>query len=1034
MRSERLLTQLHQKRNLNNEGSIEFLYYHNLSAIEYSRDNQKLSTIFESDYYYEKHHAYPVNFPKIYDQSLTGGEVIVLVNGTPIEQYSEDNGYTNYSLLRSGDSDNCLIYKRYKKFNMDGSTSILSLTHEESPNIDVTVIILKKRQEYYKVLRSTMTDTDLATMTSNYGFLCLANDRLHINEDATHKLPNDTFFFFRTYSLKEITSSGVWYLPDEFNDGESVFVRDVLHITPDGKFLCNAKFEGTLPLGIKKPELINDHTIVTEDTVNIKTFVLFNSTESTSLLDIAKDNGLLDPSIFKGVDATKLTFPFHIADNEVLEHFQNTENEEYYNRLMNLKDTDSEFLSGMIEEPKVVHSFLLSEMDYSLNAIKLIEDNMMYSPTSPSVYMSINAPIGYEPVLYVDGLRKPRDNFMWQYKGSRYQICLPVSVLHPITTDWQPFDDFAVNPYERTYAQYERYKDKLVSSHKYERRITFVFEDIETRQEYNYLTTPHRERMVEFPLELDEGNRFKNGQFEMYLNGEYIPPPEVQCIEMDGIKFLEFKRYIPNSSMLTVVIYDENIKKEIVPIPKEASSKLVNMTWAPYAKFNSKVFHKGSLVSDDVYCKHVSPSLTYFRLDTSNSIAYESKNYINLKLVDKVEDNYGMIAYDMERKELNLSSTDAARALNEVGYFSQSALLKGLPAGEYALKGVLKNNPMYQPASWVRVFIRWTNGLGHEITVEKELPTHVYDDYKLEFALEDPVTNIEIGVKCSEDTMNKIYTLFDCVLMRVVDMPDEENALFTVVKTNPLLNKEVVLTEHNLHDALWREVRLKGTVDDWVYLEKSNTDSFINNELEVKAYEKQPSFVGKEVNSYITRVMMESHNADYLKTEMDKKLLKIDWLYAARGEWTDLEYYNLIKDIIKYCIFIGDVELPAIMNERITAKYMRFVDANNRIVIDCSDNKLAYRMFFCRDPEEYALTVEAYNLASGKTESEVERKVLDSVRDNGIPTVKDTFVDSEGNVYVTDTGRYVRPSDGSRDIRPICLLNRPLETVPYIED
>ena len=114
MRSERLLTQLHQKRNLNNEGSIEFLYYHNLSAIEYSRDNQKLSTIFESDYYYEKHHAYPVNFPKIYDQSLTGGEVIVLVNGTPTEQYSEDNGYTNYSLLRSGDSDNCLIYKRYK--------------------------------------------------------------------------------------------------------------------------------------------------------------------------------------------------------------------------------------------------------------------------------------------------------------------------------------------------------------------------------------------------------------------------------------------------------------------------------------------------------------------------------------------------------------------------------------------------------------------------------------------------------------------------------------------------------------------------------------------------------------------------------------------------------------------------------------------------------------------------------------------------------------------------------------------------------
>ena len=43
-------------------------------------------------------------------------------------------------------------------------------------------------------------------------------------------------------------------------------------------------------------------------------------------------------------------------------------------------------------------------------------------------------------------------------------------------------------------------------------------------------------------------------------------------------------------------------------------------------------------------------------------------------------------------------------------------------------------------------------------------------------------------------------------------------------------------------------------------------------------------------------------------------------------------------------------------------------------------------------------------------------------------------MDSEGNVYVTDTGRYVRPSDGSRDIRPICLLNRPLATVPYIED
>ena len=1033
MRSERLLTQLHQKRNLNNEGSIEFLYYHNLSAIEYSRDNQKLSTIFESDYYYEKHHAYPVNFPKIYDQSLTGGEVIVLVNGTPIEQYTEDNGFINYSLLRGGDSDNCLIYKRHRKFNMDGTTTILSLTHEDAPNIDVTVIILKKRQDYYRVARSAMSDADLNTMIGGYGFLCLANDRIHINEDATNKASTDIFFFFKEFYLKEITSNGVWYLPDRFNDGLSVFVRDVLHITPNGKFICDAKFTGTMPEGIEKPLLLNDHTIVTADTDNIKTYVLYDDTESTSLLDIAKDNGLLPSSIFEGADASGLNYPFHIMDNEEYEHFQTPENESNYNRLMNLHDSDSAFLSGMIEEPKVVHTFLLSELDYGLESIKNIEKNMNYKPTGPSVYMCIDAPMGHEPVLYIDGLRKPRDNFMWQYKGSRYHISLPVSIMHPLTTEWQPFDDYELNPYARTYALYERYRAKLTAVNKFEKRLTLIFEDTETRQEFNYLTMPFRERMIEFPVELEKDNRFKKGQFEMYLNGEYIPPPEVQCIEIDGIKLLEFKRYIPNESMLTVVMYDENIGKSIIPIPKSAESKLINLTWAPYAKYNSKIFHKGRLVSDDLYCKHITPSLTYLRLDTSNSIAYYPNNYIDNKLIEKVEDLFGTISYDINKKELIMGSTDAARGLNEKGYFGQSGIVRGLPAGEYELKGILKNNPVYQPASWIRVFVRWTTSLGHVMYVEKALPNNVYEDLSLIFALEDTTTDIEIGMKCSEDTLNKTYTLFDCTLLRMFEIPDEENALFTFTKLQPLVNKEFTLTEHNLHDSLWREVRLKGTTDEWVYLDKSNTDEFIGQEIEVKAFDKQPSFVGEEVNSYFTRVMLNQSNADYVKAEMDKTLLAIDWIYTARGEWTDIDYYNLIKDIMKYCLFIGDIELPKIMNTRITSKYMKFVDANNRIVINCNDTKLAYRLFFCRTQEEYDTTVADYNLRSGKTESEKERKALDYIYANGLPTIKETFVDGEGNVYVTDTGRYIRPMDGSKEILDRCLLARPLQTVPYTE-
>lgn len=1034
MRSERLLTQLHQKRNLNNEGSIEFLYYHNLSPIEYSRDNQKLSTIFESDYYYEKHFAYPVNFPKIYDQSLTGGEVIVLVNGTPIEQYTADNGYTNFSLIRSGDSDKCLIYKRYRKFNADGTNTILSLTHEEAPNIDVTVIILKKRQEYYRVARSAMSDTDLSSMTSNFGFLCLANNRLHINEDAISKSSTDLFFFFKEFALKEISANGIWYLPDRFNDGDSVFVRDVLHITPNGKFVCNSKFTGSLPDGLDKPVLLNDHTIVTADTANLKTFVLFDATESTSLLDIAKDNGLLPFEIFTGTDVSKLNFPFHISENEEFEHFQNPENETNYNRLMDLHDSDSEFLGGFIEEPKVVHTFMLSDLDYSLASINKIKENMLYDSTGPSIYMSLDAPIGHEPVLYIDGLRKPRDNFMWQYKGSRYQISLPVGVLHPLTNEWQPFDEFQLNPYERTYTQYDKYRKKLEAVHKFDKRITIVFEDRETMQEFNYLTMPHRECMIEFPVELEKGDRFKNGQYELYLNGEYIPPPEVQCIEMDGIKFLEFKRYVPNSSMLTVVMYDESIRKQIIPVPKDAQSKLIDFTWAPYSKYNSKVFHKGRLVSDDLYCKHVAPSLTYLRLDTSNSIAYAPNNFIDNRLIDKVEDNFGTISYDIDKKELIMSSTDSSRGITEKGYFSQSSMVKGLGAGEYELKGILKNNPVYQPANWVRVFVRWTTALGHTMIVEKALPDNVYDDFSLLFALEDTSTDIEIGMKSSEDTLNKTYTLFDCVIMKIIEIPDEENALYTFTKTQPLLNKEFMLTEHNLHDTLWREIRLKGTADNWVYLDKSNTEEFIDKEIEVKAYEKQPSFVGREVNSYITRVMTNSYNADYLKSKMDEKLLKVDWLYTARGEWTDLDYYNLIKDIMKYCLFIGDVELPAIMNERIASRYMRFVNSDNRIVIDCSDTKLAYRMFFCRDMDEYNSTVEAYNLASGKTESELERKVLDYIFINGIPTIKETFIDKDGNAYVSDTGRYVRPTDESKVIPPICLLARPLDTVPYVED
>lgn len=1034
MRSERLLAQLHQKRNLMNESSIEFLYYSNLSPIEYSRDNQKLSAIFESDYFYEKHYAYPVNFPKIYDQSLTGGEVIILVNGVPIEQFTKDNGYINYSLLRSGDSDNCLIYKRYRKFNNDGTTSILSLTHEDAPNIDVTVIILKKRQEYFRVPRLSMTDTDLSTMTSSYGFLCLANDRIHINEDATNKSPTDVFFFFKAYTLKEITSNGIWYLPDKFNNGESVFVRDVFHITPDGKFVCNSKYEGVLPNGIPKPVLVNDHTIFTSDTDAIKTFVLFMSTESTSLLDIAKDNGLLDSTIFEGTDVSKLNYPFHIAENEEYEHFQNPENEEYYNRLMNLHDSDSEFLSGLIEEPKVVYTFSLSELDYSKTSIDKIKSEMHYDSTAPAIFLSLKAPIAHEPVLFVDGLRKPRDNFMWQFKNGRYQISLPVSIFHAITTEWQPFDEYDLDPYARTYAQYKRFRDKLEAVNKYDKRITLVFEDIESRQEFNYLTMPYRERMIEFPVELDIGGRFTKGQFEMYLNGEYIPPPEVQCIEMDGIKFLEFKRFVPNSSQLTVVMYDESVSKEIIPITKDMKSKLINYTWAPYAKYNRKIFHKGRLVSDDKYCKHLAPSLTYIKLDTSNSLVYEPKNYIDRQLNEKVEDNYGIISYNLQKSELTLSSTDATRALNEKGYFSQSASLKGLPVGDYELRGVLKNTFKYQPASWVRLYVKWTNTSGEETIVEKALPDNTYDNFTLQFSLTDVSNAIEIGVKCSEDTLNKSYVLYDCFLFRLLEIPDDENALFTVSRTMPLLNKEFMLTEHNVHASLWREVRLKGSSDDWVMLDKSNTDAFIGKEIEVKSYDRQPSFVGKEVNSYFTRVITNSFNADFVKNEMDKDLLKVNWLYTARGEWTDLDYYNLIKDIMKYCLFIGDIELPDIMNQRIASKYMRFVNNDNRIIIDCSDTKLAYRMFFCRDKDEYDSTVEAYNSTSGKTESELERKILNYIRDNGIPTVKETYIDGNGNVYVSDTGRYVRPSDGSKDIRPLCLLHRPVNTVPYVEE
>ena len=122
MRSERLLTQLHQKRNLDNSGSIEFLYYRDLQPMEFSKDNQRLSSILESDYYFETHYAYPVNFPKLYDQSLTGGEVIILVNGKPIDKYTENNGFINYSLNRPSKSDYCLLFKREKKVNPDGTT------------------------------------------------------------------------------------------------------------------------------------------------------------------------------------------------------------------------------------------------------------------------------------------------------------------------------------------------------------------------------------------------------------------------------------------------------------------------------------------------------------------------------------------------------------------------------------------------------------------------------------------------------------------------------------------------------------------------------------------------------------------------------------------------------------------------------------------------------------------------------------------------------------------------------------------------
>ncbi len=1032
MRSERLLTQLHQKRNLDNSGSIEFLYYRDLQPMEFSKDNQRLSSILESDYYFETHYAYPVNFPKLYDQSLTGGEVVILVNGKPIDKYTENNGFINYSLKRPSKSDYCLLFKREKKVNPDGTTYMYTETHETAEPLDVTVIMLKNRHDYYKVRRGSMTDDDAALLTDNYSYMCIADTRVHINEDALVKSEDDTFIFFKDYKINEVAEDGLCYLPDRFNDGESVFVRDVVQLTPSGNFISNVNYDGDMPEGVTKPKLINDHTIFTENGNSARTYVMWTPTDSATLLDITKDVGLLKPDIFSGMDTSKLEFPYQIEANKELLWRQSPTNQNGYNRLMNSRDTDSEFLSGLLEEPKVVYSYTLSESDYSLDTVNLIKERMMYDVQCPSIYLCLKAPLGFEPVLYIDGLRKPQDNFLFQLKNGMYHISIPVTVFHPTTTEWGPFDRWIADPFSRTYAQYKRFRDRLTNAGKFDRRYTIVFEDRETMQEYNYLTMPFRERMIELPFILSKDDRYEKGNYELYLNGEYIPPDEVRCIEIDDYLYLEFKRYVPLSSMLTVLTYDETIVKEEIEIPKNNVSKLIDLTWAPYTRYNSKIYHKGRLVSDDVFCKYVAPSLTSVNIDTSNSKAYESENYFNLALADKVEDNYGLISFNIESKTLTVGSTDVDSALADKGYFSQSGLLRNLNPGNYELQGVLKNNYLYEPSENVNIFVRYSDAEGVTQYVESPLPKYTYGDFKLAFTLDKSLTDIEVGVKSSFNTKNKSYALTDVVLTRVIDIPDVEHKLYIVRKSTPLDNKNIRLTEYNIHDLLWREVRLKGSVEPYTVLDKSNVDSFVNLELEVKSYEKQVNYKNREVNSYITPIMKHPSNASYVKSIMDAKLLPVDWLYTARRDWFELAYYNLVKDVKRYCEFIGDVELTEFMNNRISEKYMEFVNEDNRIILYSDDERLDYRIFYCRTQEDYDRIALEYDSKSGKTLTDQERAVLNYIYANGVPTEKEVYVAPDGTEYTLDTGRYVRPVNGELEITEHCLVHRPLEMVPYV--
>ena len=1030
MRSERLLTQLHQKRNLDNSGSIEFLYYRDLQPMEFSKDNQRLSSILESDYYFETYYAYPVNFPKLYDQSLTGGEVIILVNGKPIDKYTENNGYINYSLKRPSKSDYCLLYKREKKISPDGSTYMYSETHEEALPLDITVIMIKNRHDYYKVRRGDMSDDDAALLTDNYSYICIADTRMHINEDAIIKSADDTFIFFKEYKISEVVEDGVCYLPDKVNEGESLFVRDVLQLVPNGSFISNFNYDGDMPVGVTKPKMMNDHTVFVSNGSSARTYVMWTPTDSATLLDITKDIGLLRPDIFSGMDSSKLEFPFEIEANKELLWRQSPTNQNGYNRLMNSRDTDNEFLLGVLEEPKVVYSYKLSESDYSLDAVNTIKDEMSYDVQCPSIYLRLKAPVGFEPVLYIEGLRKPQDNFMFQLKNGVYHISIPVTVFHETTTEWGPFDRWIADPFSRTYAQYNRFRERLNNAGKFDKRYTIVFEDRETMQEYNYLTMPFRERMIELPYILHKDDRYEKGNYEMYLNGEYIPPDEVRCIEIDDYLYLEFKRHIPLSSMLTVVTYDEVIIKEELEIDKNNLSKLIDITWAPYARYNSKIFHKGRLISDDEYCKYVAPSLTSVNIDTSNSKAYESENYFNLALADKVEDNYGLISFNIESKTLTVGSTDVDAALADKGYFSQSGLLRGLEPGTYELQGILRNNYLYEPSEKVDIFVRYTDAENAVHYVESPLPKYTYGDFKLQFTLDKPLTDIEVGVKSSFNTKNKSYNLSDVVLTRVVDMPDVEHKIYIVRKSTPLDNKTTTVTEYNLHDLLWREIRPKGSSEPYVMLDKSNTEIFINMEVEIKSYEKQVNYKDRETNSYITPIMKQSTNAAYVKSIMDANLLPVDWMYNARRDWFDLAYYNLVKDIKRYCEFIGDVELTQFMNDRITSKYMEFVNEDDRIILYSDDERLDYRIFYCRTQEDYdRLKLES---KSGKAVSDQERAVLDYVYANGVPTEKETYIDPEGTEYVSDTGRYVRPVNGELEITEHCLVHRPLETVPYV--